>query len=86
MPVDWRHSDEAHSSFVVASEPGVARDALRIAGALHAGFSSQDWIDTGEGAVFLDLNPAGQWLFLPQEVSEPATEALASWLVGRRDR
>lgn len=49
---------------------------------MNLGFSSQDWIVDRDGtAWFIDGNPAGQWLFLPPEVSTPATDAIASWLM-----
>jgi hypothetical protein len=41
-------------------------------------------VDTGERLLFLDLNPAGQWLFLPATIVDAATAALAGWLGGRR--
>lgn len=82
-PLDWRRDDSAFDAF----HPGgdavcaqAARGALRVARSLGVGFSSQDWLDTGGRLVFLDLNPAGQWLFLPAAVAEAATAALAAWL------
>jgi hypothetical protein len=52
---------------------------------MGAGFTSQDWIETDRGEhVFLDLNPAGQWLFLPEQVSDSATRAIADFLAGGR--
>jgi hypothetical protein len=33
--------------------------------------------------VFIDLNPGGQWLFLPTDIAAEVTGALASWLTGR---
>jgi hypothetical protein len=53
---------------------------VTLATTLRAGFTSQDWIVDDAGPAFLDLNPGGQWLFLPHEVSAPATAALADWL------
>jgi hypothetical protein len=84
LPLDWRASTEAHSSFEPASHPDVAADAVRLARALGVGYSSQDWlVDASGEAHFLDLNPAGQWLFLPDEVSDAVTEAIGSWVVGK---
>jgi glutathione synthase/RimK-type ligase-like ATP-grasp enzyme len=78
--LDWRQDDAAHDSFVVAVDPTVERDALRISEAFGVGYSSQDWVVTREGTYFLDLNPAGQWLFLPTDVASAVTAAIATWL------
>jgi hypothetical protein len=83
LPLDWRLEDAAHDSFRTSHEPTLELAAVRLAGALRAGYSSQDWIDTEEGFTFLDLNPAGQWLFLPDAVADPVTNALADFLSGR---
>ena len=82
LDVDWRGSEDAHHSFTSADEPDVARQALALAKAMSVGYSSQDWVVTRDGAYFVDLNPAGQWLFLPEpEVSE-VTDSIAAWLAG----
>jgi hypothetical protein len=45
------------------------------------GYSSQDWIVTATGVShFIDLNPAGQWLFLPNPGAREITDAIAEWL------
>jgi glutathione synthase/RimK-type ligase-like ATP-grasp enzyme len=80
LPLDWRRDEAAHDSFLPTSEPDVERKALQLSSALGLGYSSQDWITTEDGAFFIDLNPAGQWMFLPQEVSSAITEAIATWL------
>jgi hypothetical protein len=63
----------------------LAASAVRLAAALGVGYTSQDWIDDGDRVVFIDLNPGGQWLFLPPEVARPATAAIAKHLVGGTD-
>jgi hypothetical protein len=80
LPVDWRRDEAAHDAFVAADERGVERDALRLAGAFGVGYSSQDWIVSDGVAHFIDLNPAGQWLFLPEPVASGTTSAIAQWL------
>lgn len=80
LPLDWRRDEAAHDSFLPVSEPEVEHKALRLAAALELGYSSQDWITTADGSFFIDLNPAGQWMFLPQETSSAITEAIATWL------
>jgi hypothetical protein len=52
-----------------------------LSAALGVGYSSQDWIEDVDGAhYFLDLNPGGQWLFLP--FADEVTAAIADWLGG----
>jgi hypothetical protein len=83
LPIDWRQEETAHNAFTTVSDPASAQAraaAMRLADRLGVGFSSQDWIDTGDRLIFLDLNPAGQWLFLPDGVAQPTTAALAGWL------
>ncbi|MGI5271024.1 ATP-grasp domain-containing protein [Nonomuraea sp. CA-218870] len=81
QPLDWRAAPIAHRSFTAAVLPAeVAHGALAVADALGLGYSSQDWALADEGAFLLDVNPAGQWLFLPQQVTVPVTAALAAWL------
>lgn len=80
--LDWRQQEEAHSSWVPGDDPQTSAAAVALADAFGLGYSSQDWIHDGDGrAVFVDLNPAGQWLFLPDEVSTPVTDAIAGFLV-----
>jgi hypothetical protein len=40
------------------------------------------WDSDTRGAVFIDLNPAGQWLFLPEPVSGAVARAIAEHLQG----
>jgi len=84
LPVDWRRNHAAHDAFVPSQEHGeVGQLALRIARKLRVGYSSQDWVISRNGeSVFLDLNPGGQWLFLPEPVRTEVTEAIAAWLAG----
>jgi hypothetical protein len=84
-PLDWRADETAHGSFRTVPRPDVALNAIALTAALGLGYSSQDWVvDAGGDALFLDLNPAGQWLFLP--VAADATSAIARWLMGAADR
>jgi len=79
--LDWRATDAAHDSFIPSFHPDVERDAVRLAEAIGVGYSSQDWIvDENGRSHFLDLNPAGQWLFLPSEASSQISQAIADWL------
>jgi hypothetical protein len=82
LPLDWRADAAAHTSFMAVTRPDLAAAAIRLTRKLGLGYSSQDWVIDAHGVVwFLDLNPAGQWLFLPAAVSEEATNAIARWLV-----
>lgn len=83
LPVDWRAATIAHSSFEQVEMTETARRALTLAAALDVGYSSQDWIVKPDGSeVFLDLNPGGQWLFLPANVATAVTTAIVDWLTG----
>jgi hypothetical protein len=82
LPTDWRLSPDAHSAFTPAPAPDhVHAMAIAAACVVNIGYSAQDWICDQEGSWwFVDLNPAGQWLFLPAEVAAPITEAIARFL------
>ena len=78
-PLDWRQQERAHREW----QPGddKCRDqAIHLAKALGIGYSSQDWLGVGNQRFFIDLNPGGQWLFLPPETSGPVTRAIAEYL------
>jgi hypothetical protein len=81
-PLDWRVQDEAHFAWEVLDDAEVCASALTVAAQFGIGYSSQDWLRDDRGLVFLDLNPGGQWLFLPPEASEPVTRAIAKHLCG----
>lgn len=82
LPLDWRSQPAAHHAFEVDDVPQrVIAGATSVARRLGLGYSSQDWIETPLGEhVLLDVNPAGQWLFLPDGVARPVTQAIADWL------
>jgi len=86
LPLDWRAEDSAHHSFQVsrAAAAGVIEAAPALARKLGLGYSSQDWILTPDHEeVLLDVNPAGQWLFLPESIGSEVSRAIAAWLSGR---
>lgn len=81
LPLDWRRDRGAHDGFVpTASEPHLMAAALAVARGMGCGYSSQDWVQDEDNTYFLDLNPAGQWLFLPEPVSSSVTQAILTWL------
>lgn len=83
LPVDWRSVTHAHHSFTTSrSWPDVEQCALRLAWQLRTGISCQDWIVDAEGPAFIDLNPGGQWLFLPDTLTTQVADHLAAWLRG----
>jgi hypothetical protein len=83
LPLDWRTDVAAHHNFAAASLPAEVRhDARRLARELGVRYSSQDWVVAPDGIYFLDLNPVGQWLFLPEEIAGRVTSALAAWISG----
>ena len=83
-PLDWRTAEGAHRSWRPHYAPEVEAQAKRLAQALRVGFSSQDWLIPVKGSpTFIDLNPAGQWMFLPEDVAQPVTEQLVNFLAGR---
>lgn len=86
LPLDWRMSPAGHYGFTPHSAPErVHRLAVLAATSTKVGFSAQDWIQDSAGDWwFIDLNPAGQWLFLPNEVAAPVTAAIARHLDGGR--
>jgi glutathione synthase/RimK-type ligase-like ATP-grasp enzyme len=82
--LDWRADEDAHHSFACISlSEELEASALALARELGCGFSSQDWIVAAGTPYFIDLNPSGQWLFLPQETALGVADAIASWLVAR---
>ena len=84
LPLDWRADEGAHSSFRPGSYPAIGDRAVALAARLGVGYSSQDWIiDSAGNSTFLDLNPAGQWLFLPEQTACAVTGAIAGWLTGQ---
>lgn len=86
LPLDWRAEDSAHESFQASqsASTGVTIAAPALARQLGLGYSSQDWILTLDSEeVMLDVNPAGQWLFLPESIGSEVSHAIATWLSGR---
>lgn len=81
-PLDWRQQEEAHFSWRPTNDDDACDCALQLAKALGVGYTSQDWIRDDHGLAFLDLNPGGQWLFLPDEVASPVTRSVARFLIG----
>lgn len=85
-PMDWRSQEDAHQSFRASQtdRTSVEAAATAIALSLDLGYSSQDWLLTPDNSeVLLDVNPGGQWLFLPDSLGSDVSRAIASWLSER---
>ncbi|GAA1965662.1 ATP-grasp domain-containing protein [Agromyces allii] len=85
-PADWRQCSANHSGFQELEEvPQLVRDrALLVAQDLELGYSSQDWIRTEAGeSILVDVNPGGQWLFLPRKIGIAVADAIADLLLER---
>ena len=80
LPLDWRSDDKAHERFVVNNGFVRSEMAIKAASELGLGYSSQDWIEDESGQYLIDVNPAGQWLFLPESISRAVTRSISSWL------
>jgi hypothetical protein len=85
LPLDWRKDDDAHHLFVPAHAKTVESAAIALAEVARLGYSSQDWIVQRGKPYFVDLNPAGQWLFLPEPVASEVSAEIASWLTSPSD-
>ncbi|QOV33241.1 hypothetical protein IM697_23645 [Streptomyces ferrugineus] len=83
LPLDWRQSTSAHHAFRPTSRwRDTEQAALDLADRLGTGFTCQDWVVDEAGPAFLDLNPGGQWLFLPDSMTAQIADCLAGWLKG----
>lgn len=83
LPLDWRSEPSAHDAFkVVETPPRLGVWARAATAALGLGYASQDWIVTAEGPLLVDVNPGGQWLFLPEPVATEVAMAIVTWLEG----
>lgn len=80
LPVDWRRSRSGHHSWRQSTTTTHSDHAVQLAEDLGVGYSSQDWIVTDDGTYFVDLNPAGQWLFLPEPGRDEISAAIAHHL------
>ncbi len=72
--IDWRAVDPSGLDFEHVAYQSIKQDAVDLCLALGLTTCVQDWLDTPEGPVFLEANPAGAWAFLrgSQDVIPPA--------------
>lgn len=84
--VDWREMlpEFRHKWNIFAPPQELQSNALKIAGLAGIAFSSQDWLLSSDGRFwFLDLNPVGRWLFLPQQIVDSVANLFVQWLLGK---
>lgn len=81
--IDWREMPPLLRQrwHAIAVHPKLREDASSIAQIAQVRFSCQDWIKAGNDYWFLDLNPVGNWLFLPSLLASSVTKAIAQWLI-----
>jgi glutathione synthase/RimK-type ligase-like ATP-grasp enzyme len=82
-PDDYR-GHEAECRMEACPLPAAEERALRaLVRELGLHFAAADFRRRDDGAwFFLELNPAGQWLFVEERTRQPITEALAALLAG----
>ena len=79
--LDWRAEDPQGVGFRRVQDELIERCSLQITSALRLSMSVQDWLETDNGPVFLEVNPQGAWLFL-DEAPTIVTSAVAHHLAG----
>jgi glutathione synthase/RimK-type ligase-like ATP-grasp enzyme len=64
----------------------VARRCVALTRALGLAYGAIDLVLTPEGRyVFLEINPAGQYLWIEEETGLPISEAICDWLVAAEE-
>lgn len=81
-PYDFRMDMEAVAIEAHALPDAVAARLLALTARLGLVYGAVDMRQTPEGDyVFLEINPAGQWLFVEYRTGQPISEALADALI-----
>jgi hypothetical protein len=80
--IDWRQTNNAQLPHYPAVLPdGLVAKILNLMQALQLSFGAIDLIQTPDGEfVFLEVNPAGQWLWLDDKLELGISDAVADWL------
>lgn len=81
-PLDWRQADPGGAGFQPVTYCCLGSRPEALAAALELTFSVQDWLESPTGPVFLEVNPCGNWLFLPG-ADERVTPRLVHHLAGQ---
>ena len=85
---DWRNYDAAPGMYALHSLPDeTAERCIRLVTELDLNYGALDLILTPDGRyVFLEINPAGQWLWLESATGAPIADAVADLLLSTGDR
>lgn len=79
---DWRRQKRTDLEYSETSlPPKVAERCLQLCHVLRLPFAAIDLIQTNDGTFFIEINPTGEWAWLP-DAAETAGPAIATWLIG----
>lgn len=81
--LDWRAVDPSGKAFIRFENEKLAAASLAVTSGVGCTMGALDFLETEDGFVFLEINPRGQWLFLP-EASEIVVAAVAEHLLQAR--
>ena len=85
-PVDMRMVVGEGRVSAVELPPGLTARLLALQRRLNLRYGAIDMRRSNDGEYhFLEVNPAGQWLFVEQRTGQPITQAVASLLCGLED-
>ncbi len=80
--VDWRKNSEALSYEIVELEPDVRRKLCQLVRQLGLRYAAIDLIEEPDGnVVFLEANPAGNWLWIESATGAPIGNSIANALL-----
>ena len=82
--VDWRRYDIPNTPHSPMEPPGPIRDQVaRLMSLLEISFGALDFIVSTSGIwYFLEVNAAGQWLWIVDLTGLPIAESVSKWLIG----
>jgi glutathione synthase/RimK-type ligase-like ATP-grasp enzyme len=79
--IDWRRTSQSNSYSPATLDPAIETALLKCQHALGLDFGAYDLIEDRNGQTyFLEVNPAGQWLWLEEATGMPIASALAGLL------
>ncbi len=79
---DWRKSNREDLEYnEVELPPEVAVRCVHLCRYLHLPFAAIDLVQTREGIFFIEVNPTGEWAWLPGAQGKVG-HAIGSWLIG----
>jgi hypothetical protein len=84
-PVDYRVDMDAARFSATSLPDDLVDDLLSLLGRLGLRYGAIDLLRTADGYVFLEVNPAGEFLFVEDRSGVPLAAAMASYLA-RLDR